>query len=50
MKITLFMCAGAIIVVSGKKNISEMAGISNSKLSNGLTCEQNQNLFVKHRE
>jgi len=27
MKITLFMCAGAIIVVSGKKNISEMAGI-----------------------
>ncbi|RZB31437.1 MAG: multicomponent Na+:H+ antiporter subunit D [Candidatus Argoarchaeum ethanivorans] len=27
MKITLFMCAGAIMVASGKKNISEMAGI-----------------------
>jgi formate hydrogenlyase subunit 3/multisubunit Na+/H+ antiporter MnhD subunit len=27
MKITLFMCAGAIIVVTGKKNISEMGGI-----------------------
>ncbi len=27
MKITLFMCAGAIMVVTGKKNISEMAGI-----------------------
>ena len=27
MKITLFMCAGAILVASGKKNISEMAGI-----------------------
>ncbi len=27
MKITLFMCAGAIIAVTGKKNISEMAGI-----------------------
>jgi len=27
MKITLFLCAGAILVASGKKNISEMAGI-----------------------
>jgi multicomponent Na+:H+ antiporter subunit D len=27
MKITLFMCAGAIMVASGKRNISEMAGI-----------------------
>ncbi|MGB2842365.1 MAG: monovalent cation/H+ antiporter subunit D family protein [Halobacteriota archaeon] len=27
MKITLFMCAGAILVVTGKKNISEMGGI-----------------------
>lgn len=27
MKITLFMCAGSILVASGKKNISEMAGI-----------------------
>ncbi|CAD6493691.1 MAG: F(420)H(2) dehydrogenase subunit L [Candidatus Argoarchaeum ethanivorans] len=27
MKITLFMCAGAIIVATGKKNVSEMAGI-----------------------
>jgi len=27
MKITLFMCAGAIMVASGKKKISEMAGI-----------------------
>jgi multicomponent Na+:H+ antiporter subunit D len=27
MKITLFLCAGAIIVVTGKKKISEMAGI-----------------------
>ncbi len=27
MKITLFMCAGSIVVASGKKNISEMAGI-----------------------
>jgi len=27
MKITLFLCAGAIMVASGKKNISEMAGI-----------------------
>jgi len=27
MKITLFMCAGAILVASGKRNISEMAGI-----------------------
>jgi formate hydrogenlyase subunit 3/multisubunit Na+/H+ antiporter MnhD subunit len=27
MKITLFMCAGAIMVATGKKNISEMAGI-----------------------
>lgn len=27
MKITLFLCAGAIMVVTGKKNISEMAGI-----------------------
>src|SRR3989304_7451389 len=26
MKITLFLCAGAILVASGKKNISEMAG------------------------
>ncbi|MCB2194034.1 MAG: monovalent cation/H+ antiporter subunit D family protein [Deltaproteobacteria bacterium] len=26
-KITLFMCAGAIFVATGKKNISEMAGI-----------------------
>lgn len=30
MKITLFLCAGAIFVVSGKKNISEMAGIGRS--------------------
>lgn len=27
MKITLFMCAGAIFVTTGKKNISEMVGI-----------------------
>ena len=27
MKITLFLCAGAIIAVTGKKKISEMAGI-----------------------
>jgi len=27
MKITLFLCAGAILVASGKKNISEMGGI-----------------------
>ena len=27
MKITLFMCAGAIMVASGKRNISEMAGL-----------------------
>ena len=27
MKITLFLCAGAIMVVSGKKEISQMAGI-----------------------
>jgi formate hydrogenlyase subunit 3/multisubunit Na+/H+ antiporter MnhD subunit len=27
MKITLFLCAGAILVASGKKDISEMAGI-----------------------
>jgi len=27
MKITLFMCAGAIMVATGKKNISEMGGI-----------------------
>ena len=27
MKITLFLCAGAIIVATGKKKISEMAGI-----------------------
>jgi formate hydrogenlyase subunit 3/multisubunit Na+/H+ antiporter MnhD subunit len=30
MKITLFLCAGAIMVVSGKKNISEMRGIGRS--------------------
>ena len=27
MKITLFMCAGAIMVATGKRNISELAGI-----------------------
>ena len=27
MKITLFLCAGSILVASGKRNISEMAGI-----------------------
>lgn len=27
MKITLFMCAGSILVATGKKNVSEMAGI-----------------------
>ena len=27
MKITLFLCAGAIIVIAGKKQISQMAGI-----------------------
>lgn len=27
MKITLFLCAGSILVASGKQNISEMAGI-----------------------
>ena len=27
MKITLFMCAGAIMVVTGKRNVSEMSGI-----------------------
>jgi formate hydrogenlyase subunit 3/multisubunit Na+/H+ antiporter MnhD subunit len=30
MKITLFLCAGSILVASGKKNISEMAGIGRS--------------------
>jgi len=27
MKITLFLCAGAVMVVTGRKNISQMAGI-----------------------
>jgi formate hydrogenlyase subunit 3/multisubunit Na+/H+ antiporter MnhD subunit len=27
MKITLFLCAGSILVISGRENISEMAGI-----------------------
>ncbi|MBL7195637.1 MAG: monovalent cation/H+ antiporter subunit D family protein [Desulfobacterales bacterium] len=27
MKITLFLCAGAILAITGKKNISEMAGL-----------------------
>jgi multicomponent Na+:H+ antiporter subunit D len=27
MKITLFLCAGALMVITGKKNISELAGI-----------------------
>jgi formate hydrogenlyase subunit 3/multisubunit Na+/H+ antiporter MnhD subunit len=27
MKITLFLCAGSILVVTGKKNVSELAGI-----------------------
>jgi len=27
MKITLFLCAGAIMVATGKKNVSEMAGL-----------------------
>jgi multicomponent Na+:H+ antiporter subunit D len=27
MKITLFLCAGAVMVVTGKRNISEMAGV-----------------------
>ena len=27
MKITLFLCAGAIIVITGKRNVSELAGI-----------------------
>ena len=27
MKITLFLCAGAIMVVTGKKNVSEMGGV-----------------------
>jgi formate hydrogenlyase subunit 3/multisubunit Na+/H+ antiporter MnhD subunit len=27
MKITLFLCAGAILVITGKKNISQLAGI-----------------------
>jgi formate hydrogenlyase subunit 3/multisubunit Na+/H+ antiporter MnhD subunit len=30
MKITLFLCAGSILVASGKKNVSEMAGIGRS--------------------
>jgi multicomponent Na+:H+ antiporter subunit D len=30
MKITLFLCAGSILVASGKKNISEMAGIGHA--------------------
>jgi multicomponent Na+:H+ antiporter subunit D len=30
MKITLFLCAGSILVASGKKNISEMGGIGRS--------------------
>ncbi|NWF91557.1 MAG: monovalent cation/H+ antiporter subunit D family protein [Syntrophaceae bacterium] len=30
MKITLFLCAGSILVASGKKNISEMGGIGHS--------------------
>jgi formate hydrogenlyase subunit 3/multisubunit Na+/H+ antiporter MnhD subunit len=30
MKITLFLCAGSILVASGKKKISEMAGIGRS--------------------
>ena len=30
MKITLFLCAGAIAAISGKKNISDMAGLGRS--------------------
>jgi formate hydrogenlyase subunit 3/multisubunit Na+/H+ antiporter MnhD subunit len=30
MKITLFLCAGSILIASGKKNISEMGGIGRS--------------------
>jgi formate hydrogenlyase subunit 3/multisubunit Na+/H+ antiporter MnhD subunit len=30
MKITLFLCAGSILIASGKKKISEMAGIGRS--------------------
>jgi len=30
MKITLFLCAGAILVVTGKKQVSQMAGIGRS--------------------
>jgi len=30
MKITLFLCAGSILVATGKENISEMAGIGRS--------------------
>ncbi len=37
MKITLFMCAGAIFVTTHKKNISEMVGISN-RMPVTMTC------------
>jgi formate hydrogenlyase subunit 3/multisubunit Na+/H+ antiporter MnhD subunit len=30
MKITLFLCAGAILVISGKKDVSEMGGVGRS--------------------
>ncbi len=30
MKITLFLCAGAILVASGKKNVSELGGLARS--------------------
>ncbi len=37
MKITLFMCAGAIFVTTHKKNISEMVGIAN-RMPITMTC------------
>lgn len=37
MKITLFMCAGAVYVTTGKKNISEMVGIGR-RMPVTMTC------------
>lgn len=36
MKITLFMCAGAVYVTTGKKNISEMVGIGRQQRAGGI--------------
>jgi len=49
MKITLFMCAGAIIVVTGKKNISEMAGIGRAMPVTTIIAPAHMNsvIFIK---